>query len=752
MPPFLADEQRNYKIIFMILSVSLALAAVWAFFDEDVTRRPWKQWQRLYAQLLDHGADQVAVAQLVVPELQVVDRCTTCHAGIDNPAMVGGNHKVLQVHPQRDTLLKHHPSLQFGCTPCHRGQGLALTEGTAHGLGDPHWLEPLLRGPYVQASCLGCHAAPEHLAGAEILAKGKQLFTELGCAGCHATGPEAPPRRGPSLVHVAQKLLPGYMVTWIANPEKRRARYQMPQFWPKATTDPSEATRRDREVLAIAAYLLEKSEAWPMASAATAVAGERAALGKALFDQVGCRGCHALGGGRDTVRIAEPKAAGSGDAWADFGGNDAPGDASPVALAAAATIDFAPPLGEVASRLQPGFIANWLRDPSQYWREARMPTPRLVEGETLYIQSYLHSVATLPVPPTPAALATPRDPKLVEQGLKLITVYGCAGCHEIPGFATDARPGPDLADYGSKDPRDMLQPTPPPPRHQRTWERATEAKLLAPQALSAGTIKLVMPDYGLQPEQVQALAVFLRGLRSQTTPAAYRAEPAGGQARLQAENLIQERGCQQCHQLRGLNGGILRYYEQAHLAPPSLDVAGKRLQPQWMFSYLLEPAPVRPWLQVRMPQFRFTPAEAENVTAWLAENAGKAGGLRPMPIHAVSPQRAEMGAHLFERLKCVTCHRLVRGDGVETAQLAPDLGLARQRLDPAWVRNFIEDPGKVLPGTKMPQFFPDGQSPTPDVLGGNVAAQMELLVDYLMNLGLLPVGAEPPAPVRKGAP
>ncbi len=747
MGRFVADEHRNYKIIFMILSLGVAASVVWAFLDEGYTRRPWKRWQCEYAQLRPQRASGEAVAQLVVPDLQVVDRCPTCHAGIDDPSMVGDQiPKVLRVHPHRDTLLKSHPPLRFGCTPCHHGQGLALTAETAHGPGDPHWLEPLLPGPYVQASCLACHAGPEHLPGAEILAKGKQLFADLGCSGCHATGGETPARRGPSLRHVAQKLLPGYMVAWVANPARRRAHYQMPQFWPRAASDPAEAQRRDGEVRAIAAYLLEKSEPLAMPTAATLLVAERADAGKGVFDTVGCRGCHALGSGRDAVHIAEPKAAGSGDAWADFGGSDAPAEASPAALAAPATIDFGPPLGDVAQRLQPGFVPTWLLDPAAYWPQARMPTPRLTEDEALDVQSYLFAGSALPAPVTPAELAAPRDPKLVERGRQLIATYGCSGCHEIPGFADDARPGPDLTDYGAKDPRDLLFATPPPPKAQRTWERATEAKIAAPQALSAGTIQLVMPDYGLQPMQVQALAVYLRGLREQRPPANFQRDPQGGWAGLQAESIVRERGCAQCHRLVGQDAAILRYYDQAHLAPPSLDVAGARLQPQWLYGYLLEPGPVRPWLQARMPQFRLTPAHAELLAGWLAASAGKNPGLRPLPVRAVSPQRAALGAQLFERMKCVTCHRLVRGDGVETAQLAPDLGLARQRLDPAWVRIFLEDPGKVLPGTKMPQFFPDGQSPAQDVLGGSAALQMDLLVEYLMHLGLLPVGSDPATP------
>ena len=103
-----------------------------------------------------------------------------------------------------------------------------------------------------------------------------------------------------------------------------------------------------------------------------------------------------------------------------------------------------------------------------------------------------------------------------------------------------------------------------------------------------------------------------------------------------------------------------------------------------------------------------------------------------------------MAATMFVDLKCLTCHQ--QGTDVGSADLAPDLGLARQRLDREWVHRFLRDPGAILPGTRMPQFFPDGQSPFPDLLDGSAEAQMELLVDHLMNLGLQPSGP-PPEPV-----
>jgi mono/diheme cytochrome c family protein len=83
---------------------------------------------------------------------------------------------------------------------------------------------------------------------------------------------------------------------------------------------------------------------------------------------------------------------------------------------------------------------------------------------------------------------------------------------------------------------------------------------------------------------------------------------------------------------------------------------------------------------------------------------------------------------------------------------APDLTLARSRLNPNWIIKWLQDPQKVQPGTKMPSFFPGGPD---NVLGGKDDRQIEALRDYVMSLGrggAAAVSAEkPPAkPVPRG--
>src|SRR5206468_4334347 len=92
---------------------------------------------------------------------------------------------------------------------------------------------------------------------------------------------------------------------------------------------------------------------------------------------------------------------------------------------------------------------------------------------------------------------------------------------------------------------------------------------------------------------------------------------------------------------------------------------------------------------------------------------------------------------------CFSCHQR----GAQKPQgppegWAPDLALAHVRLSPEWIVKWLHDPQKVMPGTKMPSFFPGGP---PDVLGGDDEAQIRALRDYILSLGMPEAPPPPPA-------
>jgi mono/diheme cytochrome c family protein len=102
------------------------------------------------------------------------------------------------------------------------------------------------------------------------------------------------------------------------------------------------------------------------------------------------------------------------------------------------------------------------------------------------------------------------------------------------------------------------------------------------------------------------------------------------------------------------------------------------------------------------------------------------------------PSMVAMGAVLFGRWECVRCHVVAgRLPNQPPGNMAPDLARARERLRPGWIRTWLEDPQRIVPGTRMPQNFPERpeENPYSDILDGDQKAQIEAVTQFLLTLG-----------------
>ncbi len=130
----------------------------------------------------------VDIKQIHVKEIDLIDRCESCHLGTREPveltkAAMGGQ-EVYVSHPECDLLKIHNPE-KFGCTPCHNGNGIATTAAEkAHGDYE-HWLWPLYVKANIQAGCQQCHSNEIVTDYAETLNQGREIFRGRGCMGCH---------------------------------------------------------------------------------------------------------------------------------------------------------------------------------------------------------------------------------------------------------------------------------------------------------------------------------------------------------------------------------------------------------------------------------------------------------------------------------------------------------------------------------------------------------------------------------------
>ena len=186
------DPARGAKWLLLITSIVTAGFLVAAALHENVTAE-WRRIQSRYRSVLaskakDDGARAAAarfsveVRQVTVPALKVVDRCVTCHVGIEDPRMADQK-QPYRTHPRN--LLQAHRLEKFGCTVCHQGQGAALNFAEAKA-ENYFWDYPLLPRSLTEASCATCHDPARLPKGTAVrLVRGRQLFHDKGCSGCH---------------------------------------------------------------------------------------------------------------------------------------------------------------------------------------------------------------------------------------------------------------------------------------------------------------------------------------------------------------------------------------------------------------------------------------------------------------------------------------------------------------------------------------------------------------------------------------
>src|SRR5437763_5178847 len=130
----------------------------------------------------------IRIRQIHVKDVDLVDRCESCHLGTREPvtltkASMGGE-AVYTSHPNKE-LLKIHDPERFGCTPCHGGNGAAISSvEKAHGY-NKFWLWPMHHKENIEAGCQQCHAREIVTEMAGTLDQGREIFRLRGCMGCH---------------------------------------------------------------------------------------------------------------------------------------------------------------------------------------------------------------------------------------------------------------------------------------------------------------------------------------------------------------------------------------------------------------------------------------------------------------------------------------------------------------------------------------------------------------------------------------
>ena len=315
---------RRIKVWLLVVSLATIGALAAAALRENLFA-DWRQHRRAHAARLEDRADdplgvaaarefEVQVAQHYLPDLGAVDRCTTCHAGVEDPRMAD-EMQPHRTHPGR--YLEVHDPSKFGCTVCHEGQGRATETADAHGVV-PHWERPMLAPGFRKTACTKCHAEAELYAHDSLLGRlddqptsstrllrdGRRLVDEHGCLGCHVLGGKGG-TTGPDLSRTGEKTRHQLDFSHLDRDVPRDVPVWLEQhFLAPAVVSPGSVMppRSKAEAVPLTAYMLAQRA--PVGAAAWSRRPEEdpdAPSGRVLFERY-CSACHGMDGHGGTVR------------------------------------------------------------------------------------------------------------------------------------------------------------------------------------------------------------------------------------------------------------------------------------------------------------------------------------------------------------------------------------------------------------------------------------------------------------------
>ena len=604
---------------------------------------------------------------------------------------------------------------------------------------------------------------------------GKELFESRGCLACHSIG-EGDSKMGgtfaANLTKVGEKANYDYIVRWIYNPRERWAPYcpkekrdltpedyknhGLPfvfdtELHSKCPNDGAELQVQNMTVMPnlrlseqdardVATYLFSLSSA-PSATDVSFMDDPKLIEdGKAEIKQYGCAGCHEIKGFEEEQRIGKELTTEG---------------ATPLERLDFALLTQDAEYGRDPLKLHPkdkekewynhrGFFEHKLTEPgiydtgkSQYLEpkdRLRMPKPYLTEEWRTGLTTLLLGSLGAEGANVPASLFyNPPDQRRqdIQNGWWVIKKYNCMGCHVL-------QPGQQISVYNNSD-----QPT-------MTTGAVLNAlsfyqgqkEFLPPQLTSEGA--RVDPDW---------LMKFLKDpslMQAGEKPTVPSSAPTTSQSAPSSSPTA------------AASPGA-----GAKAAATANDQSGGRLIPQ--------PGAnrngVRPYLQVHMPTFNFSPNELRMLVRFFMAVSSQNDPYIKEPLDPMSEAEKSIARNMFvSGTPCLKCH--ITGEPAHDAKaIAPNFLLASERLKPEWTFRWLLDPAQIAPGTAMPTglFRKEGDrwvvnlpNPPTDVANYH-GDHARLLVRYMFLITpdeqrrLLsatpappPQAASPPAPQKTG--
>ena len=474
-------------------------------------------------------------------------------------------------------------------------------------------------------------------------ANGKILIDKIGCLGCHKVAGRGE-TFGPDLSTVAGKIDPLWPISWIKNPLSYDPETVMPNF-----------RLQDDQIRDIAEYLLTLGK--KETAGGSAFNPDKIELGKKLFGQRGCTGCHTMERFALGFKKA-PEHTGFGDKRVD-------------------ELDF----GNVTDI--PRTRADWVlakeKSPRIFSTEAIkliMPNFELSEQEAKALRVFVLSFTEQNLPVKyKKAFWKPDDPYLA--GMRTVETFNCIGCHKIGLVQRPLELTEDIADkYFWSASNYVLEDISM--KGQKQYQKS--------QILSDRQFKALV-DQHPETENLLFRNRWFLDIDS-------------------VDYLNLDMGFKSVNTSGMDEGQILANYKDLNFGPPILNYEGIKVQPNWLFQFLKSPYLIRPLTKATMPTFNLTEGEIVDLVGFFQAR----DDIHHNPFFKTPeliPAETGMAEKIFK--VCLQCHyfdqkRTQSKDRFGNLK-GPNLAEVKRRLRPEYIKRWVKFPELVIPGTQMKNFF-----------------------------------------------
>jgi mono/diheme cytochrome c family protein len=178
----------------------------------------------------------------------------------------------------------------------------------------------------------------------------------------------------------------------------------------------------------------------------------------------------------------------------------------------------------------------------------------------------------------------------------------------------------------------------------------------------------------------------------------------------QGRRLLARYGCAHCHAITQPDGTLIAPVDE----PPSLEHIAEKTTREWIFAWIKSPQAYA--ASATMPNYRFSDQEAADIASFLVTQSTPSENSRN-EIKDVAPpsgdEAVQAGTSLYGTLFCSSCHAIQNAAGnLVGGDLAPELTRVGSKVNPDWLRRWLQAPQGYDPKTRMPRYRYDQKQVT----------------------------------------